>query len=248
MKKKKNTKWIVIGAIAIVFICSIVINELVMASLWKVTSIDVDDYLARLTTGEEMLVLLTEDKCSKCDDMMDVLTKVKKDNIPAYMINIDELSTEEMEKLTESSSLINEDVMPSILHLSAGNVIGNYTGKANYNDIVSFWEVFDKINITEFESIYAKDEESYIYIGRPTCSACVASAPWAKRIASEMEKTIYYINTDEVMTSDLQKIATLTEGAFKGSTPTYIKVKNGKVIKSKEGAGSYTDLSEFFKE
>ncbi len=246
-KKKSNTKWI-IGVIAIVFISSIIINELIASSLRGVSYIDVDDYLTKLTTGEEALVLLVEDECSKCDDMIDVLTKVKKGNVSTYIIDMDKLSTDEIKKLDESSSLIDKDVIPSILHLSAGEVIGNYTKEANYNDIMSFWEVFDTINVEKFENIYAKDEENYVYIGRPTCPHCVTSAPWTKRRSFETGKIVYYINTDEEKPSDLQKLTTITEGIYRGATPLFMKVKNGKVVDYKEGAGSYSDLAEFFKE
>ncbi|HHT38722.1 MAG TPA: thioredoxin family protein [Mollicutes bacterium] len=105
---------------------------------------------------------------------------------------------------------------------------------------------FNKIKVSEFADIIKEEEVHFIYIGRPTCGYCVQSEPWTKRISSEMEKEVYYINIDEETSEDLEILADLTDDIYRGATPLFLVTKNGEIVDYKEGAGNYESLREFF--
>lgn len=247
-KKKSMSSRIIVGIFATVFILSIFITEIMAANGNQIQSIDMTSYKSNLEAGEESLVLLTKNDCTKCDTMLETLKDIKNDGLNVYTINVDELSEGSLDDLLDSSDLINDKDLPSVIHLSAGAVIGTYTGEANYNDIMSFYKSFDVINVAKFLEMYKEDQEYFVYVGRPTCGYCVQSEPLTKRVAYELNKEIYHINIDEETSSDLQKLAEATEGVYKGATPLFMVVKNGKVVDYKEGAGSYSELLSFFKD
>ena len=137
--------------------------------------------------------------------------------------------------------------MPTILHVSAGAIIGSYTKEADYDSVVSFTNVYKNIHVSDYIEMSKDDNTHFVYIGRPTCDYCLLSQPLTKRISYEMNKDIYYINIDNETSTDLKLLAEVTDGIYKGATPLFIIVKAGKIIDSQEGAGSYDMLSSFFK-
>ncbi len=105
---------------------------------------------------------------------------------------------------------------------------------------------FADITVEEFKEVFNEEEEKFIYIGRPTCPYCVESEPWSKRISKDMDKEIYYINTDEQTNNALVELAEITDGVYSGATPLFLIVENGEIIDYLEGAGSYENLKSFF--
>jgi predicted bacteriocin transport accessory protein len=243
MKNKNNqssssTKWIIIVFILVIF-CSIFITELMSRDTKKT-----NDLIAK---EGERLILLTKNDCAKCEDMDKVLQQINtNDGIEVYSINIDELSKSDFNDLLKTSDLIDENVIPTVLHVSAGAVIGSYTASANYNSIIDFMYVYKPLTVSQYVELVKEDKEHYIYIGRPTCGYCVQSMPWSKRIARELSKDIYYINIDSESASDLELLAESTNDIYRGATPLFLVTKNNKIVRYVEGAKSYDDLNAFF--
>lgn len=241
-----NSKWIII-IFSVVLICSIFVTEIMASKEKQIEEIGVNRFINELSGDNEKLVYIKENDCDKCEDMTKVLERVKSIGLfEVFTINIDKLSNNDYEKLLSSTDLIDESKIPSVLHISAGGIIGNYTGEASYNKLMAFTDIFEEITVKQYIELAKEDIEHFIYIGRPTCSYCVQSEPWSKRIIKEMEKTLYYVNIDEETETDLKLLEETTNGIYKGSTPLFLITKNNKIVKYKEGAGTYTALKEFF--
>lgn len=248
-KKNNNnssSKWIIAIFVA-VLICSIFITEIMASKEKQVEEIGVNRFINELSGDNEKLVFIKGNDCNKCEDMTKVLERVKAIGLlDVFTINIDKLSNSDYKKLLSSTDLIDESKLPSVLHISAGTIIGNYTGEASYNKLMTFTDVYKAITVKQYIDLVKEDAEHFIYIGRPTCSYCVQSEPWSKRIIKEMKKDLYYINIDEETETDLKLLEETTGGIYKGSTPLFLITKNNKIEKYKEGAGTYDALKEFF--
>ena len=251
MKNKKNKSnagaiWSIV-IFSFVIICSIFITEIMAAKDKEIENISFDRYKNELSGENEKLVLLTKNDCEKCDDMSIVLKDIKAEGATdVYSINVDDLSSKNLNALLESSDLIEEGVFPTVLHISAGGLIGSYKEDADYNDIIDFMYVLKPITVSQYIELAKEDVEHFVYIGRPTCSYCVQSLPWSKRISRDLDKDMYYIDIDEETEASLELLAETTEQIYKGSTPLFLITKNNKIVKYKEGAGSYSALSAFF--
>lgn len=247
-KKNNNTgaKWVVAIFVS-VFICSILITELMASSDNGIDEINITKYKNELSLENEKLILLTEDNCTECDEMSLVLEQLEiAEDLTVLSMNVDKLSDADKQELLNSSDLISLDTLPAVLHVSTGKVIGIYTEAANADAVMSFMEVFKKITVEDYVDMMKDDKEYIIYIGRPTCGYCVQSQPWLKRIAFDLDKDVYYINIDEESSTDLQLLSEKTDGIYSGATPLFLIVKGGKVLDYQEGAGSYTSLKAFF--
>ena len=252
MAKKKNNKisgttWAIIVCAAIL-ICSITINEIIAGNSNKLTDISVATYQSLVASDTEKLVLLYKNDSSKSEKMKTSIEKIKSDTIPAvevYAINVDNLSTTELATITKSVTGLGK-TFPTVIHIGGGAVIGSYNEKTDVTSISNWMERFTKISVNEYVTLAAKDEESYIYVGRPTCSHCVASMPLLKRIIATLGKPIYYINIDNETSTDLSTLATVTNNIYDGSTPLFMVVKNGTILRHQAGSDTYANLTAFF--
>jgi predicted bacteriocin transport accessory protein len=246
--KEKNsntgTKWIIL-VFVLVLISSIVITEIINNYNKRVQEISVSQLTSEVATQNEKLVLLTKNDCPKCDEMKKVIEQFKAEGMTAYTINVDKLSNSDQDKLIAKSSLIKTNELPSVLHISGGEIIGNYTGNANYDDISDFMAVFKKITVAQYLDLAKENVDHYIYIGRPTCPHCVNIMPVLKRIAYDTGKDIYYINTDAETSNGLQTLASATQ-VYDGSTPLFMVVKNNTVLRNQAGEDTYDNLKAFF--
>ncbi|MFA5409552.1 MAG: glutaredoxin family protein [Bacilli bacterium] len=242
-KKEKNnngSRWIIL-IIVLVFVSSIVINEIMAVKNQSIENI--------MASDGEKLVLLTKDNCLECDKMKTVLENIHTEKgMEIDTVNVDKLSDNALDELLSYSDLIDTKVLPAVLHISLGTVIGSYTGEADYDMVMNFTFVFKQITVSQYIELAGESEEHFIYIGRPTCGYCVQSTPWSKLISYQLDKDIYYINIDEETDSDLKLLAEKTNDVYSGATPLFLVVKDNTIIRYKEGAGSYTALSVFFQE
>lgn len=252
MTKKKQNKmsgstWAIIIC-AVILICSITITEIMASNNNKLTDISIATYQSLVLSDTEKLVLLYKNDSTESDKMRDSLEEIKEKTIPAveaYAINLDNLSTDDLAVIAKSATGIDKN-HPAIIHMGGGAVIGSYSEKTDVTSISNWMERFTKISVKEYLTIAAKDEESYIYIGRPTCSHCVASMPLLKRIIATLGKPIYYINIDNETSTDLSTLATATNNIYNGSTPLFMVVKNGTILRNQAGSDTYANLTAFF--
>ena len=90
-------------------------------------------------------------------------------------------------------------------------------------------------NIRLFQDVMERGENVAIYIGRPTCPACVRLYPTIEEIGEEFEINFYYINLDEWDMRDFQEAIGSVVTDFRG-TPTIVIMNDGEPIESIVGA------------
>lgn len=247
-KKNKNIKWAVLVA-AFVIICNIAITELTTEKPKELENITYTRYKEELAEEGTKLILLNSNNCSECDSMNEVLKQIiNEQDLEAYSIDIDELSDTELSDLTSSITMNDASRFPLLLHINDGAVIDSYEGDAIYDDILTFASRIKPITVNQYIELMKEDVEIFVYIGRPTCSYCVKSEPWLKSISYEMGKDIFYINIDEISESDHGLLADITKGIYRQATPLFIISKGNEIIDYLEGAGSFADLNNFFRQ
>lgn len=88
------------------------------------------------------------------------------------------------------------------------------------------------IDITreELNKRISKNENIYVYIGRPTCPDCKEFEPELKDILNKMNKKLLYYNT-EVPASQKQEIRDYLEKYNVKTIPCILYIEDGKTIK-----------------
>ena len=113
---------------------------------------------------------------------------------------------------------------------------------------------FVDITIDEYLERMKKDEKSIIYIARPTCSWCQKETPIVKKLMSDYDLTIYYLNTEDFYDSENQdytekgyKLINSSEKYKDGfGTPNTIIVQGGKIVDGKFGYVEAKELKDMF--
>lgn len=106
----------------------------------------------------------------------------------------------------------------------------------------------NSINIDEYLEMLKGEEAKVIYIGRPTCSHCVAQKPVMENISFEYDVTINYLNTDELDDDGINKLVSSNEYFSEGfGTPLTLIVKNDEIVDKAVGETSKTDMVNMFK-
>lgn len=103
-----------------------------------------------------------------------------------------------------------------------------------------------KVVYAEFTELLKKEENSIIYIGRPTCGYCNLLDPSIKDIKQRYNMDYYYINTDELTNNTVNTILS-DLNVTKLSTPYIFIVNGGKVVSEQKGYADYDKLFDFFK-
>ena len=99
--------------------------------------------------------------------------------------------------------------------------------------------------IKEIEKLMDSKTGELIYLGRPTCTYCEKFSPILESASDKYQFGYYYLNTDELSSTNLTKVLELLEidpDSF--GTPTLAVVKNGKKEAVQPG---YTDAEGLFK-
>ena len=104
------------------------------------------------------------------------------------------------------------------------------------------------ITIDQYLEKLKGEEASVIYIGRPTCSHCVAQKPIMENIVFEYDVTINYLNTDDLDDDGINKLVSSNEYFSEGfGTPLTLIVKNNEIVDKAVGETSKTDMVNMFK-
>lgn len=127
-------------------------------------------------------------------------------------------------------------------------VVLSFFASKSYGAGTSAYE-FTDITIDEYLDKLASDEKSIIYIARPSCSFCVKETPILKKIASQYELEVFYLDTTDFFDSEAQDY---TEDGYKFinsaevynqgyGTPNTIIVQGGEIV---DGVYQYVEASE----
>jgi len=130
-------------------------------------------------------------------------------------------------------------------------VIIGFVVSANYNskdEDTNESSRLKEITYTEYEALLASDDAVVIYVGRPTCSACVSFIPNLEEVLEENDLYVNYLNTDNLSNEELSKVASSTE-YFSTSgirTPHTMVIKNKTVVDTLLGAAAKENIISFF--
>lgn len=97
----------------------------------------------------------------------------------------------------------------------------------------------DKVNTSE---------ELMVYVGRETCQECVQFEPTLKEVLSDMDKQIYYYNTDHAKEDNEQLMNDLIETLKIKVVPTIVNLKDGSIQDKLVGKHSKSEIKQFFQE
>lgn len=138
------------------------------------------------------------------------------------------------------------------------------SGSSTSNYDVSMFNEVSVSDILKFLGTSNKDTH-ILYLGRSTCSACIAFLPGLQETQKEMNFTTDYLDIEKVATDsdDFKKFSSLlskeitqningnTEtgkiSEFYGYTPMIVVVKNGEAVDAIVGSYSKENLQEFLK-
>lgn len=91
-------------------------------------------------------------------------------------------------------------------------------------------------------------EDFIVYIGRPTCSACVEFFPKVESAAKTLALTIPYYNVDDAATTDNDAKNEMLDRLQIEGTPTLIAIKDGEEAGRLVGNKSADELSTWLTE
>ena len=125
-------------------------------------------------------------------------------------------------------------LIPTIVIIAIIILNFNYRNKFKINYLSNI-EKNDKnllIDITreELNERISKNENIYVYIGRPTCPDCKEFEPKLKDILNKMNKKLLYYNT-EAPASQKQEIRNYLEKYNVKTIPCILYIEDGKTIK-----------------
>lgn len=95
----------------------------------------------------------------------------------------------------------------------------------------------------KFVEVFNANENTLVYIGRPTCSYCQLLTPSLDEMTERYDFNYVYINTDKLGSSFMKKILSHLNITSVG-TPYLAIVSNSKVVDTQNG---YADYDETFK-
>lgn len=242
---KKNKVKIIIGIIAGVLILSFVINGIILNSKSTINSVNLEEYQSLFKEDSEKLVLIKNDSCTKCKEIEKSLEEVKKqseEEITTYVIDVSITPDEELEKLlkdNETDSLLQ--------YITGSGVASSIKKNISTDSIKKMIGVLIEISYEDYMEIANSNEESYVFVGSPSCPYCMASQPIIKRVFSEESKPIYYLNLSKVSQNSVSDLVEKTEGVFKGSVPHLLVFKSGKLQRELLGKRSYAEYKALIK-
>lgn len=108
--------------------------------------------------------------------------------------------------------------------------------------------VLPAVTTTELTTKLDNKEDFIVYIGRPTCSACVEFLPKVESAVTENDLTISYYNVDDAAAEDdTAKNAMLDRLQIEG-TPTLVAIKGGEEAGRLVGNKSADELAAWLTE
>ncbi len=119
----------------------------------------------------------------------------------------------------------------------------------NGNDIGEIIETDAEL----FNKLKNSDKKSLIYIGRPTCPACVTFMPTLEEVSKEYNLDFYYTNTDEWNARSVRADLYSTLKKYEGTPTVFIMYNQGEVdnllgAHSKENLVKFLEINKIIEE
>ena len=103
-----------------------------------------------------------------------------------------------------------------------------------------------EIQVEDFYELYNSNEQFVLLLGRPGCPHCVAFKPIITRVANNYKHNIYYLNTDNIETTE--DWVFIWDLAQQEGTPTVAIIENKKLIDSRSGEMTREELISWLSE
>lgn len=212
------------------------------------------------------LIYLGRDDCSYCERFTPVINSLKeKYKFDYTYININKLKSEDLISVINILSLdINQFGTPTLAIVQSSKLIGTqngYTDESGLFEVLQYYGIISKeiknpyfaddsdVVVKDFLEQFNSVENTLIYIGRPTCTFCQKLNVILEKLVDERSLKYYYINSDEISSSQLgailSKLGVLTSNF---GTPYLAVVAGGKVIDEQPGYVEESYLIEFLTE
>lgn len=134
---------------------------------------------------------------------------------------------------------------------SSGSSSSSSNSSSGSSESSSEYDVsmFDAISASDFIKLFSDKDSgtNVIYLGRESCSYCVAFLPTMQKAQSEIGYTTKYLDITTVEDDEATEIEGLNDFLKEnyGSTPLVIVTKDGKYVDGWVGYGEYDDFVEF---
>ncbi|MGL5295414.1 MAG: thioredoxin family protein [Culicoidibacterales bacterium] len=148
-----------------------------------------------------------------------------------------------MSKTTTNSNTVRIGLIAGGIILAIALLFGLQFARSTQNE-----QYLPSITTNDLTTKLDAKEDFIVYVGRPTCSACVEFKPKIESAAKTNNFTVDYYNVDDAATEDNDtKNAMLDRLQIEG-TPTLIAIKDGEEIGRLVGNKSEADLSTWLTE
>jgi len=102
------------------------------------------------------------------------------------------------------------------------------------------------IDINYLEELTEGSNETFVYIGSPTCPACEDFYPIVQLFLNGENRELYYFDTDSAFLENPDKLIDLMESLNVTGTPTIIYLNEGEVQSQFEGSLTLEGVRFFF--
>lgn len=137
-------------------------------------------------------------------------------------------------------------LISTILIISIIVLILNNTDKLKINYLKTDKSLLISITREELTEKISKNENIYVYIGRPTCPDCKVFEPKLENILNKMNRNLLYYNT-EVPASKKQEIRDYLSNYNVKTIPCILYIENGKTIRLYDCQNT-KEVDEFIKD
>lgn len=223
-------------------------------------SVNIEEYLELYNSEELQFIYLMNDSCMDCSSYENIINKLQieyKLNIKKF--DLSRLKKEELSNIELSSPSLTDGIdIPMILAIKNGDEINSISGVKEYSVLQKFIESsqnptesnsFEKISIDKYLSLLNSKDTEFIYIGNSNNSGCKTFTPILEKVSQERKLRVYYLNTDNLNTSDDWSKLENSNKIFKGVwfMPTILVIKNEKIKDYKMETLNQKDLEKFLK-
>lgn len=255
MSKETKKLFIVLGTLVSLIV---IIGLLVFSHMQKQRSI-YSEFVNKFNGQENTLVYIGRPTCSYCSLLEPSLLEMKERYGFDYLyLNIDEVNNVVVSQILSDLGLTSIGT-PYLTIVSNGKVVDIQNGYVDYDELFKFLQenkIINKsaelslnyIDLEEYKTILAEEENNVIVIGQSTCPHCVTAKLILNEVVDETNAEINYLNvsyfkSDEEF-AEFEKTLELLQSDGWG-TPITMVVKEGKLVDYIEGVTTKEEYIEF---
>ena len=255
-KKKSIILLGVVGLLIIVIISCIVASNLKAKKIY-------DSFFSYYNSAEPTLVLLGKEGCSYCEAFHPELEFMSEYYGFDYKyISLDKVNTSQYKKIIETLEIDPSKFgTPYTVILKSGEKIDELSGAVEETELLTFLKennfvsqdkqlLIDYIGYDDYEKTLKSENVSVIGIGKTTCIYCKMVKSTLNNIIKKYGVDIKYVNLDLLSEEEYNSLYASLEffSSKEWGTPSFLIVKNGKLLDYISGAETEEKFLSKFKE